>query len=63
MFFFSASSYGKQKKADYDQLCFNSTVDINYDNLDILVVKPESRKTIVSKRPCRKFVATQPKGP
>lgn len=33
-----------------NQSCFGSMVDINYDNLDILAVKPKkSRKIIVSK--------------
>lgn len=40
---------GSRKGLTMNQLCFSSTMDINYDNLDILVVKPGKQKNIASK--------------
>lgn len=46
-----------------NQLCFSSTVDINYDNLDILAVKPKQQENHRFQVPAKvKFVATQLKG-
>lgn len=40
---------GSRKGLTMNQLCFSSTMDINYDNLDILVVKPRKQKNTASK--------------
>lgn len=44
MFFFLQAVMGSRKGLTMNQLCFSSTVDINYDNLDILVVKPRKQE-------------------
>lgn len=35
---------GSRKRLTMNQLCFSSTLDINYDNLDILVAKPKKQE-------------------
>ena len=35
---------GRRKRLTMNQLCFSSTLDINYDNLDILVAKPKKQE-------------------
>lgn len=47
--FFLQALMGSRKGLTMNQLCFSSTMDINYDNLDILVVKPGKQKNIASK--------------
>lgn len=49
MFFFLQALMGSRKGLTMNQLCFSYTMDINYDNLDILVVKPGKQKNIASK--------------
>lgn len=40
---------GSRKGLTVNQLCLSSTMDKNYDNLDILVVKPGKQKNIAFK--------------
>lgn len=44
MFFFLQAVMGSTKRLTMNQLHFSSTMDINYDNLDILVVKPRKQE-------------------
>lgn len=58
--FFLQAVMGSRKRLTMNQLCFSSTVDINYDNLDILVVKPRKQENHSFQVPAKlKFVATQ----
>lgn len=51
---------GSRKRLTMNQLCFSSTMDINYDNLDILVVKPKKQENHGSQVPVKvKFVVSQ----
>lgn len=62
-FFFLQAVMGSRKRLTMNQLCFSSTVDINYDNLDILAVKPKKQENHHFQAPAKvKFVATQLKG-
>lgn len=61
--FFLQAVMGSRKRLTMNQLCFSSTVDINYDNLDILAVKPKQQENYRFQVPAKvKFVATQLKG-
>lgn len=51
---------GSRKRLTMNQLCFSSTLDINYDNLDILVAKPKKQENQGSHVPAKlKFAASQ----
>lgn len=51
---------GSRKRLTMSQLCFSSTLDINYDNLDILVAKPKKQENHGSHIPAKlKFAASQ----
>lgn len=51
---------GSRKKLTTNQLCFSFTTDVNYDNLDILVVKPSKQENHCFQASAKvRFVASQ----
>ena len=58
--FFLQAVMGNRKRLTMNGLCFSSTVDMNYDNLDIPVVKPKRQEKHGLQVPAKvKFVASQ----
>lgn len=51
---------GSRKGLTMNQLCFSSTMDINYDDLGVLVVKPGKQEKQCFQVPAKvNFVASQ----